>query len=211
MRFLLLISVALLFASCQKRSDFFVFDCIVFDETVNTPVSGASVVMKVQRASGGFNPNFETVETATTDSDGRFYMEVEKDVYYSYRVEVTHPDHFFEAFSINPDNVPFSTAYSSTFVVDPKAWVSTHLINQNMSQTATFNLVAENGNCTECCPEGSTIIQGSLVDTVFTCPVYGEQQVSVAGNYVDQNGSVHQIAETAFVQAFDTTTITVIY
>lgn len=211
MRYLLLICIPLLLASCKKKSDFFMFDCVVYDETVDIPVAGASIVMKVQRAAGGFNPNFETVGTATTDNDGRFYLEVEKEVFYSYRVEVTHADHFFEAFSINPDNVPFSTAYSTTFVVDPKAWVSTHLINQNMSQTATFNIVADNGNCTECCEEGSTIIQGALVDSVFTCPVYGQQQVSVAGNYVDQNGDVHQIAETAFVQAFDTTTITVVY
>ncbi|MFM1875952.1 MAG: hypothetical protein RL266_1689 [Bacteroidota bacterium] len=211
MRFLLFISFSLLLVSCQKKSDFFMFDCVVYDQTVNIPVAGASIVMKVQRASGGFNPNFETVGTATTDSEGRFYLEVEKDVFYSYRVEITHPNHFFEAFSINPDNVPFSTAYSSTFVVDPKAWIATHIINQNMSQTVTFNLVADNGNCSECCAEGSTIIQGTTVDTTFICPVYGQQQVSVAGNYVDDNGGVHQIAETAFVQAFDTTTITVIY
>lgn len=128
-----------------------------------------------------------------------------------HRVDISVADHFTESFSINRDDVPFSRAYEQTFVVEPKAWVATHLINQNASQTATFAVVADNGNCLECCSGGNTIIQGLAVDSVFICPVYGEQQVNIAGNYVDENGGVHQIAETAYVTAFDTTTVTVIY
>ncbi|MCB0756381.1 MAG: hypothetical protein H6601_08520 [Flavobacteriales bacterium] len=210
----LLVTVMLVLTTmvgCKKKSDVFMFDCTVYDERVDAAVSGASVTMLVQRADGGFNPNFEIVGSATTDASGRFYIEVEKGVFYAYRVDVSHPTHFNESFSINPDDVPFSTAYSETFVIDPKAWIATHLINQNMSQTATFAVVANNGNCTECCSGGNTIVQGANVDSVFICPVYGEQQISVAGNYVDENGGVHQIAETAYVQAFDTTTVTVIY
>lgn len=211
MRYLMVIAVLLAVAGCKKKTDVFMFDCTVYDERVDVPVAGASVIMSAQRVDGGFNPNFETVGTATTDASGRFYIEVDKEVFYAYRVDISHATHFTEAFSIDPDNVPFSTAYSETFVVAPKAWVATHLVNQNMSQTATFAVVADNGNCTECCTGGSTIVQGSSVDSVFVCPVYGEQQISIAGNYVDENGGVHQIAETAYVQAFDTTTVTVTY
>jgi hypothetical protein len=187
------------------------FDCVVYDDRVDIPVANANVNLLVQRASGGFNPNFESIGTATTDASGRFYIEVDKEVFYAYRLDISHPDHFDESFSINPDDVPFSTAYEETFVIDPKAWVATHLINQNASQTATFAVVADNGNCTQCCSGGNTIVQGSNVDSVFVCPVYGEQQVNIAGNYVDENGGVFQIAETAYVTAFDTTTVTVVY
>lgn len=212
MKYLLaLLGIAMVITGCDEKTDVFMFDCVVYDERVDIPVENANVNLLVQRASGGFNPNFESIGTATTDASGRFYIEVDKEVFYAYRLEVSHPDHFDESFSINPDDVPFSTAYEETFVIDPKAWVATHLINQNASQTATFAVVADNGNCSQCCSGGNTIVQGSNVDSVFICPVYGEQQINIAGNYVDENGSVFQIAETAYVTAFDTTTVTVTY
>ncbi len=211
MRYIGLILMLVALAGCDKKTDVFMFDCVVFDDRVNAAVADAAVVMKVQRADGGFNPNFETVGSATTDANGRFYIEVDKEVFYSFRVDVTHSNHFAESFSINPDDVPFSTAYSTTFSVDPKAWIAIHLINQNMSQSAMFSIDSDNDNCSECCTNSNTIVQGSMVDSVFVCPVYGEQQVGVNGNYTDENGGTFQIAETAYVQAFDTTTVTVIY
>jgi hypothetical protein len=198
-------------AGCTKKTDVFVFDCVVFDQKNNTAVSQANIVMKVQYAAGGFNPNYETVGTTTTDANGRFYLEIEKDVYYSFRVEVNDPHYFSSSFNINPDQVPFSTAYSTTFNVEPKAWVRTHLLNQNMSQAATFSVDAETDECAECCASGNTIIQGFPVDSIFVCQVYGEQQVNITGNYLDENGAVHQIAQTAFAASFDTTTVTVVY
>ena len=80
-----------------------------------------------------------------------------------------------------------------------------------MSQAATFSVDADTDECVECCSSGNTIIQGFPIDSVFVCQVYGEQQINVAGNYLDQNGAVHQIAETAFAASFDTTTVTVVY
>ena len=203
--------LSLTFSSCDKKTDVFMFDCVVYDEKVDAPVSGASVVMKVQNAAGGFNPVYVTVGTATTDANGRFYIEVDKNVYYSFRVEVSHSKHFNGEFNINPDDVPFSTAYSTTFVVEPKAWVSTHLINQNSSQTAIFKVEAETNGCPDCCASTNTIVQGSSVDTVFTCQVFGEQQIMVNGTYTDQNGGTFQITETAYANAFDTTLVTIIY
>jgi hypothetical protein len=126
-------------------------------------------------------------------------------------VEVTDSKHFSGTFNINPDNVPFSTAYSATFPLEPKAWVSTHLINQNNSQTATFKVDAETGSCADCCESSNTIVQGNSVDSTFTCQVYGAQQIEIKGNYVDENGGINQILESAFAAAFDTTVVTIIY
>lgn len=203
--------VILVLTGCDKKSDVFMFDCVVYDEKVDAPVSGASVIMKIQNAAGGFNPSYVTVGSATTDANGRFYIEVDKGIYYSFRVEVSHSKHFDRAFDINPDNVPFSTAYASTFALEPKAWVSTHLINQNSSQTANFKVVSETAACADCCQSTSTIVQGSLVDSTFTCQVFGEQQIEVTGTFVDESGGTNQIAETAYAVAFDTTIVTIIY
>jgi len=212
MKLLSILAIILLILSgCTKKTDVFMFDCVVYDDKVGAGVSGASVIMKVQNAAGGFNPSYVTVGSAITDSNGRFYIEVDKGVYYSFRVEVTDSKHFNGTFDINPDNVPFSTAYSSTFNLEPKAWISTHLINQSSSQTATFKVVGETGTCADCCQSSSTIVQGNSVDSTFTCQVYGEQQIEVKGTYVDENGGINQILKTTFVAAFDTTVVTILY
>lgn len=206
--FLILIVAA---AGCDTRTDFFAFDCTVFNQRLNQPVSDATVRIYVQPADGGFNSNYELVGTANTDATGKFYLEIDKDVFLSYRIDISHTGHFSKSYFISPDDVPFSHAYSETFDVEPKAWVATHLINQNFSSTATFSVDADNGSCSECCSGDNTTVQGFSIDTVFVCPVVGEQEVTVSGNYVDMNGTVNQILETAYVQAFDTTTVTVVY
>jgi len=211
MRIVLAFLMIVLATSCEKNPSDFVFDCTVFNNRNNTPVENATVKMFVQRVDGGFNTSYEQVGSTTTDASGKFVIEIEKDVFYSYRVDIWHPDHFGRSIEINPDDVPFSTAYSETFDVYPKAWIATHLINQNFSSTATFAVQSDNEDCSECCSGSNTIVQGFSVDSVFVCPVYGEQQITVSGNYVDMNGSVNQILETAYVQAFDTTTVTVVY
>lgn len=204
------ITILMLVSGCEKPENF-MFDCRVYNQRNQLAVANANVVMKAQRVDGGFNPTFETIGSATTDANGGFYIEVDKEVFYSIAVEVTHPNHFSGTFSIDPDDVPFSSAYEQTFVVEPRAWVATRLVNQNFSNSVTFSVESDNPGCTECCDDNNTILQGFGIDTVFVCPVYGEQEVTIAGNYADGNGGTIQINESAFLQAFDTTTITVIY
>ena len=211
MRLFTVFFLLLIISGCDKKTDFFMFDCIVYDEKVDAPVVGANVSISVQRIEGGFNTNYEQVGQATTDAEGRFYIEIEKDVFFSYRIDISDDNHFSVSYEVSPDDVPFSHAYTDTYLVEPKAWVATRLLNQNFSTTATFAVISDNTNCSECCTGNNTIVQGFPIDSVFVCPVYGEQQVAVSGNYVDMNGGVNQILETAFVQAFDTTTVTVVY
>ena len=211
MRFAAFLFLIIAFAGCTKKTDVFVFDCIVFDQKVNAPVVGANVTMSVQRAVGGFNPNFENVGAATTDGNGRFTIEIDKDVFYSFRIDVSDSQHFSGVFDINPDDVPFSTAYSATFNLEPKSWIKTHVINQNGSQTVIFSVDAETDECTNCCTDGNIIIQGFPVDSIFKCEVYGEHQASVTGTYVDNGGAVIQINETVYVTAFDTVTVSIVY
>ncbi|MGB1318970.1 MAG: hypothetical protein ACPG5W_12210, partial [Flavobacteriales bacterium] len=210
MRFAAFLFLVLACAGCTKKTDVFVFDCVVFDQKVNAPVVGATVQMSVQRAAGGFNPNFENVGSATTDGNGRFTIDIDKDIFYSFRVEVSDSQHFDAEFNISSDDVPFSTAYSTTFNLEPKAWLKTHVLNQNGSQTVIFSVDAETDACANCCTDNNNIIQGFPVDSIFKCEVYGEQQASVTGTFVDNTGAVHQINESVYVTAFDTAVVNIV-
>jgi len=209
--FSVLIMVVAIAGCTKQKTDHFMFDCTVFDQKINAAVEGVSVVMKVQRVTGGFNPNWETVGTTVTDASGNFYLEVEKEVFYAYKLELTHASHFYKEYEISPDDVPISHAYEATFNIEPKAWVSVHLQNQDISQTVTVAIEGDTENCSECCSGPSTIIQGWPVDSTLTCLMYGNEDAEVSGTFVDINGGVHVISETVVAAAFDTTVVDIIY
>jgi len=212
MRFVAFLFLVVVFSGCTKpKTDHFMFDCVVFNEKINAVVEGVSVVMKVQSVSGGFNPNWETVGTAVTDGNGKFYIEVEKEVFYAYKVELSHSNHFYKEYEISPDDVPISHAYEATFNIEPKAWVSVRVQNQDISQTVTVAIDGNSENCSECCNGNSTIIQGWPVDSTLTCLMYGNEEAEVSGTFLDINGGVHVISETEVAVPFDTTIINVIY
>jgi len=211
MRLAAIIMMSVALSGCKKRTDVFMFDCVIHDQRIDAAVADADVTMLVQRAAGGFNPNYQTVGSTTTDANGRFYVEVDKDVFYSYRLEVTHGQYFNGTFDIDPDDVPISTAYAATFNLEPKAWVSVHLLNQFISQTVSFSINADSDNCSDCCDWATAFISGWPVDSTITCQLYGGQNVEVTGNYVDINGGVHLVSEQVFALAFDTTVVEVVY
>ena len=207
----ILFLVVVCFSCTKQKTDHFMFDCTVFDEKINAAVEGVSVVMKVQSAAGGFNPNWEIVGTTVTDASGKFYLEVEKEVFYAYKVELSHAHHFYKEYEISPDDVPVSHAYEATFNLEPKAWVSVHLENQDISQTVTVAIDGDTENCSECCDGSSIIIQGWPVDSTLTCLMYGNEDAEISGTFVDINGGVHVISETVVAVPFDTTVVSIIY
>lgn len=190
----------------------FVFDCVIFDQRINAPVVGAEVVLSVQRSSnGGFNPNYETVASAITDANGSFYFEVDKEVFHSYRLQVSDEQHFNGTFEIDPDDVPISSAYEATFNLEPKAWVSVHLQNQDISQSVSVAIESESDNCADCCDGSTTTITGWPVNSTVTCQLYGGQTAVVNGTFTDINGGVHLISESGSAVPFDTLVFSVIY
>jgi hypothetical protein len=205
-----ILPLLLLASACTKKTDVFVFDCTVYDDKLAAPVANATVVMKVQRIDNGFNPNFETIGTATTDAQGRFVIEVDKEVFYSIKLDVSHPEHFSTRFDIDPDDVPFSTAYQEKLVLEPKCWLATHLVNQNQALSVTIANNGETADCVDCCPESSTIAFPPSDTTVY-CMLYAGQQVLITGNYTDSNGAPHPIVQTVTTDPLDTTVVTVLF
>lgn len=187
------------------------FDCVVFDQKVNAPVEGAMVLVSVQRASGGFNPNWEEIASTTTNASGQFSIDIEKEVFYAYRFEISHPQHFYTEFEVSPDDVPISSAYERTFAVEPRSWVSLHLMNDEVSQAITMSTNGNSDDCTECCNGTNHFIPGWPIDTVLTCLMYGGEDATISGNYADMNGGVHIIAQNVTTVPFDTVEVEIIY
>jgi hypothetical protein len=107
MKRLIWIFIVPLLAGCSTSTEFFVFDCVIQNALNNAPLEGAAIVLQGQRVTGGsFNPNFQTLGTATTDANGHFVLEVDKELFNAYRLNISLPQYFNTSVAISPDDVP---------------------------------------------------------------------------------------------------------
>lgn len=176
--------------SCSKVTDTFVFDCTVVSASDGQPVADAIAVISGRSVSGGsFNPNFQTLGTATTDAQGRFRIEVDKAVYSAFRIALSHPTHFTRAVTINPDDVPISEPYANTFSLEQHAWVFVHVLNQNASLAIDVTIDAPSDGCTACCEQLLISKQGEVFDTTVACSAYGARTVMLSGSFINNAGN----------------------
>jgi len=199
-------------ASCSEPSDVFVFEGEVLSTDEGAPLADVSVKLSGQRISGGaFNPNFQTLGTDVTEAQGRFRIEVGKEVFNAFRMTFTHHAHFEGVFAISPDDVPFSQPHFRTYTLEPKAWVRTTVRNINASQRIDLTVNAPSDGCAGCCTQLRIIREGEVFDTTFTCLAYGAQPISHTGNFRNSNGGTVIISQQQQTIAHDTVHIEITY
>jgi hypothetical protein len=209
---LLLLAAAVAFCSCREESKEYAFEGSVTVSGSGVPLEGIAVTLRGQRLTGSsFNPNFQTLNTDVTDSEGRFSLSVEKALFQSFRITLAHPSHFITVRDISPDDVPISTAYTGSYQMEPLAWVSTRLRNINTSQRIDVTVNAPSDGCVECCDQLRVVREGEVFDTTFTCLAFGGRQVTHKGNYRNAGGTVTLIDLEGASVAYDTLFVEITY
>ena len=200
------------FGGCTPSTDVFVFDCVIQSALNNAPLEGVAIVLQGQRVTGGsFNPNFQTLGTATTDANGHFVLEVDKELFNAYRLNISLPQYFNKSVAISPDDVPLSTAYTNTFSLEPEAWVSTRIRNTSESQHLDVTINGSSDNSEESCNALHVIHEGTVFDTTLVCRMYGNRLVATTGNYRNSDGQTIIISNQYTSVAFDTLHINLTY
>jgi hypothetical protein len=200
------------FGGCASSTDVFVFDCVIQNALNNAPLEGVAIVLQGQRVTGGsFNPNFQTLGTATTDANGHFVLEVDKELFNAYRLNISLPQYFNKSVAISPDDVPLSTAYTNTFSLEPEAWVSTRIRNTSESQHLDVTINGSSDNSEESCNALHVIHEGTVFDTTLVCRMYGNRLVATTGNYRNSDGQTIIISNQYTSVAFDTLHINLTY
>ncbi len=205
MKRLIWIFIVPLLAGCSTSTEFFVFDCVIQNALNNAPLEGAAIVLQGQRVTGGsFNPNFQTLGTAATDANGHFVLEVDKELFNAYRLNISLPQYVNTSVAISPDDVPLSTAYTNTFRLEPEAWVSTRIRNTSESQHIDVTINGSSDNSEESCNSLHVIHEGTVFDTTLVCRMYGNRLVTTTGNYRNSDGQTIIISNQYTSVAFDT-------
>lgn len=165
-RFTLFIVLIALVSACKKGQADFVISGSVSDYTFSKPLDNATVTV-TKKAAG--NEELIHVATLTTDSEGRYKVDLKRDRFISVNIQIEKDGYFmvdetiyFSDLSVETDNFIMSATTG-------KSWARI-VLKHNESATTKLDLIRTKGksDCAECCPGGYQHFVG-IIDTVLYC------------------------------------------
>lgn len=193
--------LAIVLNACKRDELSFILEGTVNDATNNTTLSGATVEIYTFLLGGSLGTK---VKTLTTDSQGSFAYDLEREKYEKIEIHV-RKNNYFEVI----DEIPFSnltTDGSNTFTynLSAKSWTKFVIFNQQPVASDELKILKDSGKeaCEDCCANGYYYYYGE-VDTVVYCPNDGNRYMKF---YYWVNGNESNGVDSVYNEPFDTTT-----
>lgn len=186
--------IGILLFSCKKDGLKFTINGKVSDTSLSGVLQGAEVKLysfALGSSAGVYEGNY------TTDSQGKFSFELEREKYEKIQI-IVNKSQYFEVI----DDIPFSdldTEEENTFnySLEAKSWTRFVIRNQQpASEQDEFKLFKNSGktDCEDCCDNGYSYYYGDI-DTTIYCANGGNRYMSffywVNGNEDNGNDSVY--------------------
>jgi hypothetical protein len=187
----------LLIAGCKKKNISYKIVGSIYDQTMSSNLSGATVELKVTYAG---TANAVTKETTQSGSDGSFTFELERDKIESITVVVSKNGYFQQSQTFNLDELSVEEENILTFQTKAKAWVALHFTGDG---TKTVKYFRSEGlaNCSECCPSGEYTLT-NVTDQTIVCINNGNTNYGIYYMIVNETNYLPLSINTP---AFDTT------
>lgn len=206
MRYLALLVIILLSASCKKGQADFVLKGTVSDLTFSQNLTGASI--KLYQVPVGTTQQ-KLLGTATIGEDGNYKFTFPRDKMEKYIIEITKQNYFsiskevfFSSLTIEEDNI-------RDFSTNAKAWVKLTFFNSSPLSSDQLNYIKQAGKegCSECCSDAEQILYGA-VNTSIYCVNNADTEYSY---FYWVLGTANQGLKSAYTTAFDTVEISLTY
>lgn len=166
----------LIFQGCKPDSEYEVTGN-VSDGNTGLAVSNAKVYIDFSKLENGAYSNaFSNITETETDELGNYNVEFRAEKVVEYRVRV-EGDAFFNVFdTLNRNEWLASESNEHSVLVYRDSKIKFHFYSSQSGITVLFKMMPHSENCGTCCSE-SNYVFGGIVDTTFTCPVYGNQTI----------------------------------
>ncbi|MGB1031079.1 MAG: hypothetical protein ACPGWM_00630 [Flavobacteriales bacterium] len=211
--FLVLIALGLF--ACKKENDGQLkIEGKISDSRNGTGVSSARVNLNEQVLDGGsFSSAFTQAGTTTTSGGGTFEVQFDRRNAVTYELEVKKEGFFDKVYTINPENVPTTEAYTKNGILTPIATLQMRLVNTNplnqYDRIRFRNLNANFEDC-ECCDNEFVVLDGTNVDSVFQCNLHGDYLIKYVWE-VTKNDTTSTYIDSLYCPAFMTSELEITY
>lgn len=199
---------------CKKNVSTITIEGVVRNAVTNSPISGASVQIRVQELNGGaLNSTFNTVSNLTTSANGSYTVRFDAHKATQYQIKVNATNYSKSEILINPDDLKRNASNSYNFKLDPIAYYRVHIKNQagfNANDRITYQITTDQPECPTCCTKTPLTLQGMNTDTIFGCTTTADQFL-VAQWLVTKNGITSSFSDSVRCNLGDTVSLFVGY
>jgi 5-hydroxyisourate hydrolase-like protein (transthyretin family) len=204
------------FSGCKKDKDPVLLGMsgTLVDPNTGAALSGVAVKLSSNElVNGVWSNTYNTLDQATTGSDGRFLFEFENRTAVDYRLNFEKTNYFLSEVTVNTEELSTASTYDASYDLYSKAWFEVRVLNVNpfdASDNVIYQQVAGTGNCGFCCDNDQHSYSGVSVDTTKKCSLYGSQWVKY-DYFVYKDAQQFAFADSVFVTPGDTTFAVVSY
>jgi len=207
------LSLVVINMSCKKEKNEETISGQVKDPKQNLFLQGVKIDLYAKKiVSGTVNYNFVYDRSAYTDSEGRFSFTLPSAYTTAYRIDFSKDNYF----DISEELLMSDFAnhqHSGSYELLPSAIISMHFKNTSpydISDMITYRLTSGLTGCSDCCTTASHSFAGTVVDTVKTCRVLGNEDITIEW-LVQKAGSSAPFVNSYFCNALDTTNVDIFY
>ena len=175
----------------------------VYEQNINAGSANASVIIFSKKLSGGsINNTFTVVASTTTDSEGNYTVEFDRERTAEYKIEVSKESFFTLSSILSADVVEQSKTYTKQLNIYPIAMLEIRVNNLPPGTGANYLgfKPLDEISCACCISEGF-IYKGTGDTTVF-CNWYGGQNFPFKYTISNENG-LKQFTDTTFLKPFE--------
>ena len=204
--FLVLVISVGTFSACKKKKGVYIIEGTLTDNTFAQNMSKQNLQVNILKAGNSGYTNYSTV---STDANGKYHIEVERDLIDQIRIIGTKNNYFPIEFTIPVSSLTVGEAYLKNYATTAKSWVRLVFIHNTGDPNAILEYIKTSGkqDCAECCPKTTQTITGFANDTVYCInngnDYYGYNYTIVGTPVLD--------SRVAFTPAFDTAEIVLNY
>ncbi|MGM0611953.1 MAG: carboxypeptidase-like regulatory domain-containing protein [Bacteroidota bacterium] len=216
--FLLIFCCLLLLGSnsCEKDEQNITVEGKVKNTNTGNGVPGATVILDHKPVSSSvYNAGYQKLVSTTSSSGGTYQLKYEKERSSDYRITVRKESHITFRKEYAPDVFEEKEQINMSFDIASKGYIKTEINNvssYNEDDHIVFRfLKGGQQQCVDCCPSGYIHGYGQYYDTTFVCAAPGGDYYTYEYNVTINNSTNMYGPDSAYIEPFDTTKMTVEY
>jgi hypothetical protein len=148
---------------CKKKNLTYTINGVITDLTFNTPLANATVSISTTSIS---NPAEEVKATLTTDANGYFEYELNRDKIQNVRISVNKQDYFTDETLTTLDQLSLDDPNVFNYSIYAKSWVRLRFVGDGTKDVKYYKLIGKN-NCDECCATGEMHMVNATDSSVY--------------------------------------------
>lgn len=202
-----------LFGGCRKSGNLeLTIRGSVVDYRHTAGVSGVSVRLDEQAVQGStVSGAYNRAADATTDANGDFELKFDRKNALNYRITLSKEGYFTKQFNVNPDQVKPGEVHEVAEDMIPEATINIRVVNsqpESDDELMRFRKLNAFFECV-CCNNDFYDFQGALVDSTFSCKLYGDQNLTYT--YTVNREEEVNVVDSVYCPAFHTTELLIEY